>query len=146
MSETPPPIKVHHHNPYLISFFAGREQAGRHAEEHNWVDDSAIKLGTAMYAIHSGVEAVVYDTFTSVPHAEFVRGYLEKMGIRKFTVVLSHWHLDHIVRQCRVRRLRYHRHIAHARCAGQAQGRHRGGQGVGTTGHRAARIPEHHVR
>lgn len=96
MSETPPPIKVHHHNPYLISFFAGREQAGRHAEEHNWIDDSAIKLGTAMYAIHSGAEAVVYDTFTSVPHAEFVRDYLAKMGIEKFTVVLSHWHLDHI--------------------------------------------------
>ncbi len=96
MSETPPPIKVHHHNPYLISFFAGREQTRRYAEERNWIDDSAIKLGTAMYAIHSGAEAVVYDTFTSVPHAEFVRDYLEKMGIEKFTVVLSHWHLDHI--------------------------------------------------
>jgi cyclase len=49
-----------------------------------------------MYAIHSGSEVVVYDTFTSVPHAEFVRGYLQKMVIKKFTVVLSHWHLDHI--------------------------------------------------
>jgi glyoxylase-like metal-dependent hydrolase (beta-lactamase superfamily II) len=96
MNEAVPPIKVHHHNHYLISFFAGREQAARFAEERNWVDDSAIKLGTAMYAIHSGAEAVVYDTFTSVAHAEFVRGYLEKMGIRKFTVALSHWHLDHI--------------------------------------------------
>ncbi len=96
MSETVPPIKVHHQNHDLISFFAGRGHAGRCLEEHNWVDNSAIKLGTAMYAIHSGAEAVVYDTFTSVPHAEFVRGYLENMGIRKFTVVLSHWHLDHI--------------------------------------------------
>ena len=96
MSETPPPITVHHHTPYLISFFAGRQPTGRFAEERNWVDDSALKLGTAMYAIHSGAEAVVYDTFTSVPHAEFVRDYLEKMGIEKFTVVLSHWHLDHI--------------------------------------------------
>ena len=49
-----------------------------------------------MYAIHRGTEAIIYDTFTSVPHAEFVRFYLGKMGIRKFTVVLSHWHLDHI--------------------------------------------------
>ena len=96
MNESVPPIKVHHHNQYLISFFAGREPGKRHAEERNWVDDSAIKLGTAMYAIHRGAEAIVYDTFTSVPHAEFVRFYLEKMGIRKFTVVLSHWHLDHI--------------------------------------------------
>jgi cyclase len=96
MSETPPPIKIKHLTDDLIVFYAGREQVPRFLEEHNWIDDSAIKLGTAMYAIHSGGEAVVYDTFTSVPHAEFVRGYLENMGIKKFTVVLSHWHLDHI--------------------------------------------------
>lgn len=97
MSETKlPPIRVHHHNDYLISFFVGRQPAARIAEERNWVDDSAIKLGTAMYAIHSGAKAVVYDTCTSVAEAQFVRGYLEKMGIKKSTVVLSHWHLDHI--------------------------------------------------
>jgi cyclase len=97
MSETPPlPIKVHHHTEYLISFFAGRDQTKRNAEEPNWFDDSAMKLGTAMYAIHSGAEAIVYDTFASVPQAEFVHSYLEKLGVRKFTVVLSHWHLDHI--------------------------------------------------
>jgi glyoxylase-like metal-dependent hydrolase (beta-lactamase superfamily II) len=97
MSETQlPPIKVKHLTGDLIVFYAGRDQSPRHMEEHNWVDDSAIKLGTAMYAIHSGAEAVVYDTFTSVPHAELVRGYLERRGIKRFTVVLSHWHLDHI--------------------------------------------------
>jgi cyclase len=96
MSETQPPIKVHHHNDYLISFYAGRDQTERHLEERNWVDDSALKLGTAMYAIHSGAESIVYDTFTSIAHAEFVRSYLEKLGVRKFAAVLSHWHLDHI--------------------------------------------------
>ncbi len=96
MTKTTPPIKVHHHNDYLISFYAGRDEFERHLEERNWVDDSALKLGTAMYAIHSGKEAIVYDTFTSIPHAEFVRLYLEKLGVRKFTAVLSHWHLDHI--------------------------------------------------
>jgi cyclase len=96
MSATRSPIKVHHHNDYLISFYAGRDQAERHLEERNWLDDSALKLGTAMYAIHSGAGAVVYDTFASVAHAEFVRLYLEKLGVRKFTAVLSHWHLDHI--------------------------------------------------
>jgi cyclase len=96
MTKTTPPIKVHHHNDYLVSFYAGRDQTERHLEERNWVDDSALKLGTAMYAIHSGKEAIVYDTFTSLPHAEFVRSYLEKLGARKFTAVLSHWHLDHV--------------------------------------------------
>ena len=55
-----------------------------------------MKLGVGTYAIHSGDQAVVYDTFTSVPQAEFVRDYLEKMRIKKFTVVHSHWHLDHV--------------------------------------------------
>ncbi|HKB23402.1 MAG TPA: MBL fold metallo-hydrolase [Methyloceanibacter sp.] len=96
MSETQPPIKVHHHNDYRISFYAGRDQCARHLKERNWVDDPALKLGPAMYAINSGKEAIVYDTFTSVAHAEFVRLYLEKLGARKFTAVLSHWHLDHI--------------------------------------------------
>ena len=96
MTEITPSIRVQHHNDYLISFYTGRDQFERHLKERNWVDDSALKLGTAMYAIHSGKEAVVYDTFTSVPHAEFVRSYLEKLRVRKFTAVLSHWHLDHI--------------------------------------------------
>jgi len=91
-----PPIRVTHHTPYLISFYAGREPYRRLIAERNWFDDSAMALGTAMYAIHSGAEAVVYATFASMPQAKFVRGYLERMGIRKFTVVLSHWHLDHI--------------------------------------------------
>ena len=96
MTKTTPHIRVHHHNDYLISFYAGRDQSERHLKERNWLDDSALKLGTAMYAIHSGAEAVVYDIFASVAHAEFVRSYLEQLGIRKFTAVLSHWHLDHI--------------------------------------------------
>jgi cyclase len=96
MTKTTPHVKFHHHNDYLISFYAGRDQAKRHLEERNWLDDSALKLGTAMYAIHSGAEAIVYDTFASMAHAEFVRSYLEKLGVRKFTAVLSHWHLDHI--------------------------------------------------
>src|SRR5262249_33507288 len=65
MSETQPPIKVHHHNDYRISFYAGRDQTARHLKERNWVDDPALKLGPAMYAINSGKEAIVYDTFTS---------------------------------------------------------------------------------
>ena len=32
----------------------------------------------------------------SVEHARFVRATLAAEGIERFTVVLSHWHLDHI--------------------------------------------------
>jgi len=92
----PPPIKVKVLNDYLIFFFDGRRPAERYAQGWNWFDDAAMKLGVGTYAIHSGDQAVVYDTFTSVAQAKFVRDYLEKMGIKKFTVVHSHWHLDHI--------------------------------------------------
>jgi cyclase len=91
-----PPIKVQELNDYLIYFFDGRRPTERYAKDWNWFDDAAMKLGVGTYAIHSGDEAIVYDTFTSVPQAKFVRDYLEKMGIKKFTVVHSHWHLDHI--------------------------------------------------
>jgi glyoxylase-like metal-dependent hydrolase (beta-lactamase superfamily II) len=91
-----PPIKVKVLNDYLIFFFDGRRPGERYAADWNWYDDAAMKLGVGTYAIHSGDEAVVFDTFTSVAQAKFVRDYLEKMGIKKFTVVHSHWHLDHI--------------------------------------------------
>ena len=95
-STPPSPIEVRDLNDYLTLFFAGRQPTQRYAEEWNWYDDAAMKLGIATYAIHSGDEAVVYDTFASLAQAKFVREHLAKKGIRKFTVVLSHWHLDHV--------------------------------------------------
>ena len=65
-------------------------------EGPNWVDDGALSLGIASYAIVSGTEAIVYDPHVSVPHAQFMRDDLTGRGVAKFTLVLSHWHLDHI--------------------------------------------------
>jgi cyclase len=62
----------------------------------NWVDDGALSLGIASYAVISGDEAIVYDPHVSVDHARFIRADLTARGIIKFIVVLSHWHLDHI--------------------------------------------------
>ena len=90
------PIKVKALSPYLLYFFDGRRPAERFAKDWNWLDDAAMKLGVGTYAIHQGEEAVVYDTFTSVAQAKWVRTHLEKMGIKKFKIVHSHWHLDHI--------------------------------------------------
>ncbi len=91
-----PRILVHALTDYLLVFYAGRDPAHRSAETWNWFDDSAMKLGIATYVIHRGAEAVVYDTFASLEQALWMRRYLEAMGIHKFTVVYSHWHLDHI--------------------------------------------------
>ncbi|HSP77312.1 MAG TPA: MBL fold metallo-hydrolase, partial [Myxococcaceae bacterium] len=99
-AETPSPgqepsIEVTRLNDYLLFFFDGRD-SGEPQEPGNWVSDAAMKLGVGTYAIHRGDEALVYDTFTSLEQARWVRSYLEAMGIRRFTVVQSHWHLDHI--------------------------------------------------
>ncbi len=95
-AKTDPPLRVHALTDYLTVFYAGRDPAYRAFAEWNWVDDSAMKLGIATYVIHRGDEAIVYDTCTTIEQARWMRGYLEANGIRKFTVVYSHWHLDHI--------------------------------------------------
>ncbi len=96
-SARPVKISVSQLSDHLLYFFAGREESGeRTYDGWNWYDDAAMKLGVGIYAIHRGDRAVVYDTFVSVAHARWVRDYLENIGIRHFTVVLSHWHLDHV--------------------------------------------------
>ena len=80
----------------VLAFYDGRVDGYRFADGPNWVDDGALSLGIASYAVVSRGEAMIYDTHVSVPHASFIRRTLEARGIRKFIVVLSHWHLDHV--------------------------------------------------
>jgi cyclase len=88
-------IQVTRLNDYLLFFFDGRNPDAPQ-EPDDWVSETAMALGIGTYAIHRGDEALVFDTFTSVEQAAWVRHYLENMGITRFTVVQSHWHLDHI--------------------------------------------------
>ena len=55
-----------------------------------------MNVGVATYVIHRGNAALVYDTYPTSQQAQWVRDYLHKTGIRHFTVVNSHWHLDHV--------------------------------------------------
>ena len=80
----------------VFAFYEGRVSGYRFAPERNCVDEGALSLGIASYAIVDGGEALVYDTHVSVEHARFVRATLAAEGIERFTVVLSNWHLDHI--------------------------------------------------
>jgi cyclase len=85
-------------NPHenIFAFYDGRVEGHRFMPEENWVDDGALSLGIASYAIISQNEALVYDTHISVEHGRFIRKYLEDLGVVKITVLLSHWHLDHV--------------------------------------------------
>ena len=82
--------------PHIWAFYDGRVPGYRFAPGPNWVDDGALSLGIASYAVVDGAEALIYDTHCSVPHARLIRDALKRAGVRHFTIVLSHWHLDHV--------------------------------------------------
>jgi glyoxylase-like metal-dependent hydrolase (beta-lactamase superfamily II) len=89
-------LRVLRPGPYIYAFYDGRVDGYRFAPGANWVDDGALSLGIASYAIVDGEEALIYDTHIAVGHAAFIRKTLTNSGVKKFTVVLSHWHLDHV--------------------------------------------------
>jgi cyclase len=80
----------------IFAFYDGRVDGYRYMPEDNWVDDGALSLGIASYAIISENEALVYDTHVSTEHGAYIRNFLNERGITKITVLLSHWHLDHV--------------------------------------------------
>lgn len=89
-------MRVLRPRPHLWAFYDGRIDGYRWRKGANWVDDGALSLGIASYAIVDGTEALIYDTHVSNTHARFIRNRLEQAGVKTFTVVLSHWHLDHV--------------------------------------------------
>jgi len=90
-------LRILNPHPAVFAFYDGRVDGYRMSPEKNWVDEGAIALGIASYAIVSGNTALVYDTHVSIPHAAAIRQFLmEEAGVSDFTVLLSHWHLDHV--------------------------------------------------
>ena len=82
--------------PHVIGFYDGRNDTPRRYAGDNWYDDGALRLGICSYAIVEGADAIVYDTHASVDHARAIRRALDHEGVTRITVVLSHWHADHI--------------------------------------------------
>ena len=91
-----PHLRVLRPHQNIYSFYDGRITGYRFATDKNWIDDGALALGIASYAIVDGDEALIYDTHVSIEHATQIRSLLSESGIKHFTVILSHWHLDHI--------------------------------------------------
>lgn len=83
--------------PFVYAFYDGRIPDVRlHSEEENWLDDGGFSLGTASYALVDEDDALVYDTHLSPAHARKIRAFLDRMGLKRIRVVLSHHHLDHV--------------------------------------------------
>ncbi|HEU5062179.1 MAG TPA: MBL fold metallo-hydrolase [Solirubrobacterales bacterium] len=82
--------------PGILAFYDGRVEGYRFAPRPNWIDEGGLSLGTASFAVVAGEEALVYDTHTTPEHGRRIRAALEAEGVSRFTVLLSHWHLDHV--------------------------------------------------
>lgn len=83
--------------PGVFAYYDGRIAGVRlHSQAANWLDDGAYSLGIASYAVVEGGEALVFDSHISLDHARAVRSHLEGLGVTRFTLVLSHWHDDHV--------------------------------------------------
>ena len=81
----------------IRAFYDGRIEGYRFADGPNWVDDGALSLGIASYAIVDGDEALIYDTHVSVEHARFIRADASRpRACAGSSSLLSHWHLDHV--------------------------------------------------
>jgi cyclase len=89
-------LRILEPHPNILAFYDGRVDDHHFMADPNWVDDGALSLGIASYAVISGKEALVYDTHVSKSHAQFIRDTLTARGVKDFIVVLSHWHLDHV--------------------------------------------------
>ena len=75
-------------NDHLVYFYWGRHP------DHSAMD---MRLGGGTYAIYKDRSAIVVDTMNLPGQGKWVKQHLqEKYGINNFTVVVTHWHLDHI--------------------------------------------------
>ncbi len=92
----PARLRVLRPAPGVLAFYEGREPGHRFAPGPNWVDDGALSLGIASYALVAGDQAIVYDTHVAPDRGAEIRRLLAAEGVRRITVVLSHWHLDHV--------------------------------------------------
>jgi glyoxylase-like metal-dependent hydrolase (beta-lactamase superfamily II) len=84
-------------NDHLTAFYDGRPaESSVDQSKATWADHGANYVGVATYVIHSGDSALVYDAYPSTAQAAWVRDYMTRAGVRHFTLVNSHWHLDHV--------------------------------------------------
>lgn len=82
----------------LLCFYDGRTRQGEPIfgrTDENWIQID-MDLGTVSYCLFDGDEALIVDTLLTEEQARYMRRQLESMGIKKFTVTITHMDPDHI--------------------------------------------------
>ncbi|KAF6836474.1 beta-lactamase domain-containing protein [Colletotrichum musicola] len=85
-------------NPYpgIFAYYDGRTGERFHSDQPNWLDDGAFTLGVSTYSIIDGNEAIIFDAHITADHAGAVMRHVQSQGVTKMSVVISHFHNDHI--------------------------------------------------
>jgi cyclase len=94
--QPPPHLRILQPHPGIYAYYDGRVGGYRFDPRDNWVDDGALSLGVASYALVHGDHAIVYDTGTTLAHGAAIKAHLDGLGIRSLRIVYSHWHKDHV--------------------------------------------------
>jgi glyoxylase-like metal-dependent hydrolase (beta-lactamase superfamily II) len=90
-------MRVFEINDHVLAYYDGRPaESATDPADQSWAATGAYNVGVCTYVIHQGHEALVYDTYPDTEDAQWVRHDLARRGISHFTVVNSHWHLDHV--------------------------------------------------
>lgn len=90
-------LRILEPSPGIFAYYDGRVPGARlYSAAANWLDDGAYSLGIASYAVVGGRDAIIFDSHISIDHARAIRNHLEGLGVTRFTLVLSHWHDDHV--------------------------------------------------
>jgi cyclase len=96
VNHSPPHLRVLQPHPGLFAYYDGRIPGYRFDPVPNWVDDGALEVGIASFALVQGGQALVYDTGTTPAHGAAVKAHLDTIDVGDIRIVYSHWHKDHV--------------------------------------------------
>jgi cyclase len=96
MNHFPPHLRILEPHPGIFAYYDGRVPGYRFDPRPNWVDDGALEVGIASFALVQGHQAIVYDTGTTPAHGAAVKAHLDGLGVTDLQIVYSHWHKDHV--------------------------------------------------
>jgi cyclase len=93
---SPAHLRIFQPHPGIFAYYDGRVPGYRFDPRPNWVDDGALEVGIASYALVQGAQAIVYDTGTTPAHGAAINAHLDGFGVTDLRIVYSHWHKDHV--------------------------------------------------
>jgi cyclase len=96
VTSIPPHLRIVRPHRGIFAYYDGRVSGYRFDPRPNWVDDGALEVGIASFALIAGHQAIVYDTGTTSAHGAAVKAHLDGLGVTDLRIVYSHWHKDHV--------------------------------------------------